>query len=137
MKIFATIAIGLLIATTCFAQPKTREQKVGFMSAIANQSASMAKLEELAGDWIKAADTRRDGLAKLEEYLPVALSAAKGKPDVVQALKAYYLAAKAYLGSSIPSDVLERAATMRLKADMEAKSNALDLEIKLAGLEIK
>ena len=134
MKLFGTLVIALLMTTVCVAQPNAREYKISNMLNAANQMVAMASLNELSGNSLGADDARRDGLAKLENLFPDALEAAKGSPDLVQAVKAYYLAGKAYLGSSPPRDVLERAASLRLKADMEAKSDALELEMKLAGL---
>jgi len=126
------------------AEPETKEQKVGILSAEANMSALLLDLQIQNGSWSEAVATSNKGNADLDKRLDPALAAAKGHPDLIKAIKAikeFYIAAKGYFdgamgGSGTPA-IVAAAQAARLKSELDAKSTALDLEIKTAHLKGK
>lgn len=123
------------------AEPETKEQKVGILSAEANMSALLLDLQIQNGSWSEAVATSNKGNADLDKRLDPALAAAKGHPDLIKAIKEFYIAAKGYFdgamgGSGTPA-IVAAAQAARLKSELDAKSTALDLEIKTAHLKGK
>ena len=88
-----------------------------------------------------------------DRLLPAALADAQGHDDLTAAIKAFYVAAKTYFDSALapvpppsydvrfgsrpsPESVQLKATQAKLKADLDAKANAMQLEARLAGLEV-
>lgn len=98
------------------------------------------------------ADHAVRGMKDLDTLLKPAIAAADGHDDLKIAIKQFYVAAKTYFDSSmaftplpdyVHGELRPSAAAVehkkeqaRLKTDLDAKANALELEMKLAGVPI-
>lgn len=82
----------------------------------------------------RADAVRQDAIEKLDRHLTDSIAAAEGKPDVLQAVKAYYLAAKTFIEFDAVNGIAGRSQAARLKADVGSAKSALELEAKLAGI---
>jgi hypothetical protein len=140
-RFYITLVVFWLMAFSALAaaEPQTRSQFVGILSAEPAMSAMLAELEIDAGKWEEARKTIDEGKASLEKRLKPALGAAKGKADLIRAIKEYYLAAKAYFDGVWPSSdtpkLVYKAQAARLKSEMQSKADALELELQLSGLK--
>jgi hypothetical protein len=93
-----------------------------------------------------------DGQKQLDALLPAAITEAKRHDDLIAALKAFYIAAKTYFDSALtpvpmpsydirfgsrpsPEAIQLKATQAKLKASLDAKANALQLEAKFAGID--
>jgi hypothetical protein len=85
-------------------------------------------LAEIKGDASTMMLAGAGGSRELQADIAGAMARAKGKPDVQRAIKEYYLAATTYFEN--PTGL----AGKKYKADLDAKTKALDLEMKLAGI---
>jgi hypothetical protein len=106
----------------------------------------------IANDAAKAADDASEGKTALASLLQPALSEAKGYPDLVAAIKAFYIAANSYFDTSAvvvplptfdpdtltsrpsPEEVALKQNQVKMKMDVSSKGDAMMLELKLAGL---
>ena len=87
----------------------------------------------------------------LKQLVPAAIAAARSNDDLTAAVKAFYVAAKTYFDSAFtpvplpsydvrfgsqpsPEAVQLKITQARLKADLDSKANALELEAQLAGM---
>lgn len=137
---YALIVLSLLGSPlSAIAEPSTPSQLVGILSVEPAMSALLVEAQIGAGNWEEARKSIDNGEASLEKRISPALAAARGKADLIKAIKEYYLAAKAYFDGVWPqSDVpnlVYRAQVSRLKSEMRSKSDALELELKLSGLK--
>ena len=64
-----------------------------------------------------------------------AVKAARGKTDLIKAIKEFYSAASAYCENGVPMNRIQEAQTSRQESDYRAKGKALDLEMNLAGIK--
>ena len=140
-RFFIAFAIScfMLLSLPAIAEPQTRSQFVGILSAEPAMSAMLVELDIEAGKWEDARKYIDEGKASLEKRLKPALAAAKGKADLTKAIKEYYLAAKAYFDGVWPSSdtpkFVYKAQAERLKSEMQSKADALELELQLSGLK--
>ncbi len=95
---------------------------------------TMGAMQSTTEGYSKSRSDLSAATEKLDADVAGAVKSAKGKPDLVKAIKEFYAAASAYLANGIPTGRLEQIAADRLKTDMNAKEKALNLEIKLSGM---
>lgn len=88
----------------------------------------------------------------LDRLLPAAIAASEGHDDLKASIKAFYITAKTYFDSAFtpvpapsfdpvtynsrpaPEAIQLKATQAKLKADLDSKANAMQLEAKLAGV---
>jgi len=92
-----------------------------------NLSSAQADVTKADVDVQKARD-------KLDGDMQLAVKQAKGSPDLIKAIKEFYVAAQAYFDAPASASLADRSNTARLKSDLSAKENALRMEMKLAGI---
>lgn len=101
----------------------------------------------------KGVEDATRGTRTLDRLLTPAIDAARNHDDLTAAIKAFYVAAKTYFDSALapvpppsydvrfgsrpsPESVQLKATQAKLKADLDAKANAMQLEARLAGFEV-
>lgn len=102
--------------------------------------------------WNEANAAADKGVAYLASDIKPAIAAAEGNPDLAAAIKALYVTAKTYFDSAhasvplptysqrsnnlyaSPEAVMLKSNQAKMKADVDAKINAVKLEAELAGL---
>lgn len=135
MLLLCAIALGF--ATQAHASPKSDPNCYTGLRADVELQAMVLSLAIEAGDWDGAQKAGHDARADLDKQLKHALAAAKGHPDLVQAVKAYYLASKSYFENSWTDRdepaILVKSNESKLKTEMNSKADALLMEAGLAG----
>lgn len=114
------------------------------------RDAGMFEVHTNYGDGLKALDDAKQGQSNLDALVAPAVAAAQSHPDLVAAIKAFYVSAKTYFDSAYtpvalpdydirfgsrpsPGAIAHTATQAKLKADLDSKANALKLEMQLAG----
>jgi dihydroxyacetone kinase len=112
-----------------FAHAGCEEQKpIRKMICHATSTSGDLMLAEIKGGGSEATVAGMNGKKKLDDDVAKAIAEAKGKQDLVKAIKAFYLAAGKYFDN--PNGAMGRA----YKADYNSADDALHLEAKLAGI---
>jgi len=133
LRVSSVLALGLCasaVVSTAAAKPEKHQYINAMELAVAEAQASIL-VSEFANDYTSSLADVDKAKAALELNIVPAVKEAKGKGDLVKAIKEYYVAAKSYFASLPPTDRLQLAASNRLKMDMEAKGSALELEREL------
>lgn len=129
----------MLVASAAACEPQSAQQKIGLLYAKAALSALIVEATLEVEDVAKARDAADKATKDLDEQIKPAIEAASGHGDLIAAIKAYYISAKAYFSGAVPSSgtykVVHQATLTRLRADMESKTEALKLELDLSGLD--
>lgn len=102
------------------------------------------------GSGVESSSRGQDDLRRL---LPPALAAAGNHADLKSSIKAFYVAAQTYFDSALtpvplpsydslrnemrasPEEIQLKAAQAKLKADLDSKANAMQLEAQLVGMD--
>lgn len=113
-----------------------KDAAIGLLKATVGMDVVMVQAGIHYGDWSMTNKNAQDGQKKLDEQIGDALKSAAGHPDLIAAVKAYYIAAHAYFENAwsdptTPALVVE-SNEARLKSDMDSKASAMMLEAKLA-----
>jgi len=145
----AIIALWLLVAGAAVGQSPPRDPVQELRTTILSD----AYLFAFDSGQGKGIDAALRGQKDLTRLLPAALDAAEGHDGLKTAIKAFYIAAKTYFDSALtpvplPSYDTRRhelipateaiqlqAAQAKLKADVDSKANAMQLEAQLAGID--
>jgi hypothetical protein len=134
-----SLIFGLFFYVTAFSAEPTPAQKAVYSLILdADLGASAIMLGSMGNDlatFEKASADLGKQVQAIDLDVAAAVKATNKKPDVVKAVKDFYGAASTYLSNGIPTSRMEKAASDRLKAEMDGKEKALKLEMKLAGLE--
>jgi len=108
-------------------------QLSGTIGHFSIKSASVAL--QLSRDISKERADLHAAIQHLDDSVAPAVRYARGRADLVKAIKDYYTAASTYLANGIPLDRFQKISADRLESDYRAKEKALELEIKLAGIK--
>lgn len=146
-KIIVAAALAIVTCTTIAQEPPSarvpatssapsNDAAVGLLKASAGMDVVMVQSGIHYGDWSMTTKYADEGVKKLDEQIGDALKSAAGHPDLITAVKAYYIAAHAYFENAwsdptTPALVVE-SNEARLKSDMDSKASAMMLEAKLA-----
>ena len=117
-------------ADMAIAQLRGASASCRFARMDAQVSFQLRKMDEYTAASAKVPEEKD----KLEKAGIVAIKEAKSKPDLVKAVKEYYLAAAAFCGAEIPANRLQELEVKQLESAQSAKEDALKLEMKLAGM---
>ncbi len=145
------IAIALLLLCGLNATLHASTNPVEDLRIAVTRDAAVFEVHTNYGDGLKALDDAKRGQSNLDALISPAVAAAQSHPDLVAAIKAFYVSAKTYFDSastpvglpdydirfgSRPSleATAHTAVQAKLKADLDSKANALKLEVQLAGL---
>jgi hypothetical protein len=157
MKRMMLIGALALFAGLAHAQaPATAPAGDAIHSMVQHVNSQAYLFELYLGDglnaWKEANAAADKGVAYLTADIKPALAAAEGRPDLVAAIKALYVSAKTYFDSAHtpmpmptynprsnnlyapPEAMLLKSNQAKMKADVDAKINAVKLEADLAGL---
>lgn len=123
------------VSTTSVAP--SSDAAIGLLKATAGMDVVMVQSGIHYGDWSMTQKYADQGKKELDEQIGDALKSAAGHPDLITAVKAYYIAAQAYFENAwsdptTPALIVE-SNEARLKSDMDSKASAMMLEVKLAA----
>jgi hypothetical protein len=145
------IIIAVLLLFVGAAQAQTAEPSNAvhdFRTTILRDAYTFAGHADTAAGVDDASSAQKD----LDRLLPAAIDAAHGHADLTVAIKTFYIAAKTYFDSALtpvplptfdpvtydsrpaPEAIQLKATQARLKADLDSRANAMQLEAKLAGV---
>lgn len=146
-RIIAAAALAVIMCTAIAQEPPrssivttsdapSNDAAIELLKASVGMDVVMVQAGIHYGNWPMTNKNAQDGQKQLDEQIGDALKSAAGHPDLVAAVKAYYIAAHAYFENAwtdptTPALVVDSNAT-RLKSDMDSKASAMMLEAKLA-----
>lgn len=136
LRVFALI-VALVFMQVATARGTVGQQIQAF-AAGAQLSSMLYGLQMQNGEYTKASATQDNALLELDAGIKTAVAQASKNPALVAAVKAFYVADRAYLEGAWADleqpPFVVKAHADQLKQAVDRASSEIDLEVKLAGL---
>lgn len=152
MKKLMLIAVLALLGAVAQAQTPPADAIHAMVQHVGSQASQFSFYSGDIQNWKQARAAAEQGGAQLKADIKPALAQAEGHPDLIAALKALYISASTYFDSvntpvplpsydprrnnlyASPEALALKDSQVKMKADVDAKINAVKLEADLAGL---
>lgn len=149
---FFIACVLLLLSSTCIAQTVQSNPVTDLKSNVMSK-VIVFEMATASGSIAEASDAADQGQKELDTLIAPALKSADGHPDLVAAIKAFYVSAKTYFDTAhtftplptfdpvtldtqeSPEAIALKHNQVTLKQDVDAKEHAMMLEARLAGLD--